>query len=51
MTTAINADQVAHILLNYVQAGISGSQPQLYLPGQPDGWIITTTWRTVVLSW
>lgn len=37
LTTAVNADQVAHILLNYVQAGISGSQPQLYLPDSQMG--------------
>ncbi|MBE2222421.1 MAG: GAF domain-containing protein [Anaerolineae bacterium] len=32
LTTAVNADQVAHILLSYVQTGIPGSEPQLYLP-------------------
>ena len=37
LTTAVDADQVAHILLNYVQTGIPGSTPQLYLPDNQMG--------------
>ncbi len=37
LTTAVNADQVAQILLNYVETGIPGSEPQLYLPDNQMG--------------
>jgi signal transduction histidine kinase len=37
LTTAVDADQVAQILLNYVQTGIPGSEPQLYLPDNQMG--------------
>ncbi|PID86054.1 MAG: hypothetical protein CSB13_04910 [Chloroflexi bacterium] len=37
LTTAVNADQVAQILLNYVKTGIPGSEPQLYLPDNQMG--------------
>lgn len=37
LTTAVDADQVAHILLNYVQLGIPASEPQLYLPDSQMG--------------
>ncbi len=37
LTTAVDADQVALILLNYVEKGIPGSEPQLYLPDNQMG--------------
>ena len=37
LTTAVDADQVARILLNYVQSGIPSSEPQLYLPDNQMG--------------
>ena len=37
LTTAVDANQVAHILLNYVQSGIPSSEPQLYLPDNQMG--------------
>ncbi|HEX6384960.1 MAG TPA: GAF domain-containing protein [Anaerolineae bacterium] len=32
LTTAIDADQIAQMLLKYVTTGIPGTEPQLYLP-------------------